>query len=151
MRYHPNALVADLEHLARNYERLAHVIQGVRNKRDPDAMYVWVCACCSLNPSSTHSNPPFNPHFHPTPPNRRDAEEILHRVHQAGRSGLGQAWLEALIWLFDFVAFWGYAVFPLTFFYPDEKLYKAYLGDVYPGALALGVGTAQRSIGVVPP
>lgn len=39
--YHPNALVADLEHLARNYERLAQVIQGVRNQRDPDAMYVW--------------------------------------------------------------------------------------------------------------
>lgn len=42
MPYHPNALVADLEHLARNYERLAHVVQGVRNKRDPDAMYVGV-------------------------------------------------------------------------------------------------------------
>lgn len=59
-------------------------------------------------------------------------------MHQAGRAGLGQAWLEALIWLFDFVAFWGYAVFPLTFFYPDEKLYKAYLGDVYPGACVRG-------------
>lgn len=38
--FHRNALVADLEHLARNYERLAHVIQGVRSKRDADAMYV---------------------------------------------------------------------------------------------------------------
>ena len=66
---------------------------------------------------------------------RRNAEEILHRVHQAGRQGLGQAWLEALIWLFDFVAFWGYAIFPLTFFYPDEELYRAYLGEVYPGEL----------------
>ncbi len=40
VEYHPNALVADLEHLARTYERLAHVIQGVRGKRDGDAVYV---------------------------------------------------------------------------------------------------------------
>lgn len=70
---------------------------------------------------------------HDTATARRDAEEILHRIHQAGRAGLGQAWLEALIWVFDLVAFLGYAAFPLTFFYPDEEPYKAYLGAAYPG------------------
>ena len=125
--YHPNALVADLEHLARNYERLAHVIQGVRSKWDGDAMYVTFGKCVDAGVVA-YVGSSYDIHTH-----RRDAEEILHRVHKAGRQGLGQAWLEALIWLFDFVAFWGYAIFPLIFFYPDEKLYRAYLGEVYPG------------------
>jgi hypothetical protein len=56
-------------------------------------------------------------------PGRMDALEVLHRAEQAGLKGLDESLVEGAIFLLDVVAFWGYMVYPLDYFFPDEALY----------------------------
>jgi hypothetical protein len=60
-------------------------------------------------------------------------QEVLHRAHTAADKALSQLWFDAGLSLMDLIAFWGYFVIPLTYFYKDEDIYMKYLYGYYPG------------------
>lgn len=67
---------------------------------------------------------------------RRDSHEVVHRIHKSARTTLSQVWLEVTTWSMDLVAFWATVVFPITYFYPEEHIYRTYI-SIYPGTVLL--------------
>ena len=61
-----------------------------------------------------------------------DTHEVVHRIHMSARTTLSQVWLEFVTWSMDWIAFWGNVFGPITYFYPDEAIYRSYV-SFYPG------------------
>jgi hypothetical protein len=62
-----------------------------------------------------------------------NVQEVLRRAHKAADASLSQLWFDVGLATMDLIAFWGYFVIPLTYFYRDEEIYHNFLYGYYPG------------------